>query len=129
MRKMVIRARENIWGAWAFLAGIILAVLVGVFAGDKINPFILWVLVALGLIVGYFVSENNAQSFLMASVSLTIVSYLGISGMVLSAAISGAQIGKVISSILGTLLMLFVPATIIVALKSVFSISVINTRE
>jgi hypothetical protein len=126
---MAIRARENIWGAWAFLAGIILAVLVGIFAGDKINPLILWILVGLGLVVGYFVSEKDAQAFLMASVSLTIVSYMGISGMVLNAAISGVQIGRVISSILGTLLMLFVPATIVVALKSVFSISLIKTKE
>lgn len=126
---MAIRARENIWGAWAFLAGIILAIIVGVFAGDKINQFLLWILVGLGLILGYFVSEKNAQSFLIASVSLTIVSYFGISGMVLSAAISGAQIGKVISSILGTLLMLFVPAAIVSALKMLFSISVISPKE
>jgi hypothetical protein len=126
---MTIRARENIWGAWAFLAGIILAVLVGIFAGDKINPLILWILVGLGLVVGYFVSEKDAQSFLIASVSLTIVSYMGISGMVLNAAISGVQIGHVISSILGTLLMLFVPATIVVALKSVFSTSIIKPKE
>jgi hypothetical protein len=63
---------------------------------------------------------------LIASVSLVIVSYIGMSGMVLNAAISGVQIGRMISSILGTLLMLFVPATILVALKTVFSISAIS---
>lgn len=126
---MAIRARENIWGAWAFLAGIILSVLVGLFAGDKINPLILWILIGLGLVVGYFVSEKDARTFLMASVSLAVVSYVGISGMVLNAAISGVEIGRVISSILGTLLMLFVPATIVVALKSVFSISIIKAKD
>lgn len=126
---MTIRARENVVGAWAFLAGIVLAVLVGVFAADKINPYIVWLLIALGLVVGYFVSEKDVQTFLLASVSLVIVSYVGISGMVLNAAISGVQIGRLVSSILGTLLMLFVPATIIVALKTVFSISNIGSKE
>lgn len=126
---MAIRARENVVGAWAFLAGIILSILVGIFAGDKINPYIIWVLVGLGLIVGYFVSEKNVRTFLIASVSLVIVSYVGISGMVLNAAISGVQIGRVVSSILGTLLILFVPATIIVALKTVFSISTIGSKD
>lgn len=123
---MAIRSRENILGAWAFLVGIILAVFVGLFAADKINPLILWILVGLGLVIGYFVSEKDARTFLIASVALTVVSYMGISGMVLSAAISGAQIGRTISSILGALLMLFVPATIVAALKSVFSISIIR---
>jgi len=126
---MVIRARENVIGAWAFLAGIILCVLVGVFAGDKINPYIVGALFGLGLVVGYFVAEKDVQTFLLASVSLVIVSYVGISGMVLNAAIRGVQIGPMISSILGTLLILFVPATIVVALKTVFSISRIRARE
>jgi hypothetical protein len=126
---MAIRARENVWGAWAFLIGIILAIFVGIFAGGMINPFIVWVLVGLGLVVGYFVPEKDVQTFLLAAVSVVIVSYIGISGMVLNAAIRGVEIGKVISSILGTLLMLFVPATILVALKTVFSISNIRTGE
>lgn len=126
---MAIRARESTFGAWAFLIGIILAVLVGIFAGDKINSLILWIIIGLGLIIGYFVSEKDARTFLMASAALTVVSYVGISGMVLNAAIMGVDIGKVISSVLGTLLMLFVPATIISALKTVFSISVIKVKD
>jgi hypothetical protein len=120
---MAIRARENVVGAWAFLSGIILAILVGIFAAEKINPYIVWILMGLGVVVGYFVAEKDVQTFLFASVSLVIVSYFGISGFVLNAALTGANVGKVVSSVLGTLLILFVPATIIVALKTVFSIS------
>ena len=126
---MTIRARENSLGAWAFLAGIVISAIVGIFAGDKINPYIIGVLFGLGGVVGYFVPEKDVKTFLLASISLVIVSYVGISGMVLNAAIQGVQIGPVVSSILGTLLMLFVPATIIVALKTVFSISRIRVRE
>ncbi len=124
----MIRARENVVGAWAFLIGLILAVLAGILAGSSIvnvniNPFILGILALLGIILGFFVAEKDVQIFLLASVSLVIVSYMGISGLVLGAAISGFNIGKIISSVLQTLLALFVPATIVVALKTVFSIS------
>ncbi len=120
---MVIRSRENLFGAWAFFAGIVLAIVIGFFAGSNINPIILGILSILGLVVGYFVSEKDVKTFLFASVALVIVSYAGISGLVLSAAIMGINIGKFVSSILGALLVLFVPATIIVALKTVFAIA------
>lgn len=123
----MIRARENLVGAWAFLIGVVLAILIGLLAGIfdsiEINPMILGILSILGVFVGYFVAEKDVRTFLIASVSLVIVSYTGISGLILGAAVSGFGIGKIISSVLQTLLALFVPATIIVALKSVFSIS------
>ncbi len=123
---MVIRSRENVVGAWAFLIGVLLAVLTGivtVFTRVSINPLLLGFLAFLGIVVGYFVAEKDVQTFLLASVSLVLVSFAGIQGLVLSAAIGGINIGKVITSVLGSLLFLFVPATIIVALKTVFSIS------
>jgi len=120
---MVIKSRENLLGAWAFLIGIILAVAVGIFAGAISSPIILGILAFLGIVVGLFVAEKDVNTFLLASVSLVIVSYMGISGLVLGAAIGGFYIGKIVASVLQTLLALFVPATIMVALKTVFSIS------
>ncbi|MDP1696080.1 MAG: hypothetical protein Q8L29_04150 [archaeon] len=120
---MVIRARENLVGAWAFLVGVILAILVGLFAGKNLNPVILYILAGLGIVVGYFVSEKDVQTFLFASVSLVLVTYAGVQGLVLSAALSGINIGNILSAMMGALLVLFVPATIIVALKTVFSIA------
>ncbi|MBX4212328.1 hypothetical protein KW787_02630 [Candidatus Pacearchaeota archaeon] len=121
----MIRSRENLIGAWAFLVGVLLSVGVGLFAGlfASVNQILLGILAILGIVAGYFVSERESKTFLVASVSLVIVSYAGISGLVLSAAIAGIDIGKIISSTLGALLMLFVPAAVIVALKTVFSIS------
>lgn len=123
----MIRARENLVGAWAFLIGVVLAIILGLlagaFSGIRITPVVLGILAFLGLFVGYFVAEKDIQTFLLASVSLVLVSYTGISGLILGAAISGFDIGRVISSVLQALLALFVPATIIVALKSVFSIA------
>ena len=120
---MPIRSRENLIGAWAFLAGIVLAVLAGIFAQRAISPLIIIILALLGVFVGYFVSEKNVQTFLIASVSLVITSFAGIQGLVLSAALVGIDVSRILSSILGSLLILFVPTTIVVALKTVFSIA------
>ena len=120
---MVIRSRENLFGAWAFLGGVILALLVGIFAGRSIDPVIPGILAVIGIVVGFFVSEKDVQTFLLASVSLVIVSYAGVSGLILNAAVLGVNIEKYVLGILGALLTLFVPATIIVAIKTVFSLA------
>ena len=125
---MVIRAQENSLGAWAFLIGIILAIIAGVFTRGSTDPVILIVIVVLGVVVGYFVAENNVQTFLFASVATVIASFAGIQGLATNVAltgitVSGVEIGKIMASVLTALLFLFVPATIIVALKTVFSIA------
>ena len=119
----MIRSRENLFGAWAFVVGIFIAIAVGVFTGNNINPFVLGIMALLGLVVGYFVAEKDVQTFLLASVSLVIVSYMGLSGLLIGAAISGLYVGKIISTVLQAFLTLFVPATIVVVVKTVFSIS------
>ena len=122
----MIRARENLIGARVFLIGLILAIVAGILSymfGRKANELIINILALLGIITGFFVSEKDVQTFLLASVSLVVVSYMGISGLVLGAAVGGFSIQRVIASVLQTLLALFVPATIIVAIKTMFSIS------
>jgi hypothetical protein len=120
---MVIKARENLIGAWAFLIGIILAIAVGIFFRSNINPTIFGILALLGIIAGFFVAEKDVQTFLLASVSLVLVSFAGMQGIVINAAVLGIDIGRILTSALGGLLVLFVPATIIVAVKTVFAIS------
>lgn len=120
---MVITSRENLLGAWTFLGGVVLAVLVGLFTQEKINPFILGILAFLGVVVGFSVAEKDVRTFLLASVSLVIVSYSGISGVFLNAAIGNFGIGQYVFTILGALMTLFVPATIVVAVKTVFSLA------
>ncbi len=123
----MIRARENIVGAWAFLIGSLLAIIVGIIAAVTKNtaadPAILGVLALLGLIVGYFVTEKDVKTFLLAAVSVVVVCYAGIQGLVINSAILGANIDKFVASVLGSMLFFFIPATIIVALKTVFSLA------
>jgi len=123
---MVIKSRESLIGAWAFFMGIIIAIIVGLasnLTARTVDPFILTILVVLGLVVGFFVAEENVQSFLLASVSVVLVCFAGLQSLVLRAAIGGLDISQVMTAILGSLLFLFIPASIVVAIKTVFSIA------
>jgi uncharacterized membrane protein len=124
---MPIKSRENLISAWAFLMGILLAILVGFFGGTNVNPILLLILAGLGILVGFFVAEKNVQSFLLASVSLVIVSFAGIQGLVSGSSINtintvvGVNFGRSAIAILSALLVFFIPSTIVVAIKTVFS--------
>ena len=110
--------RKNLLGAWAFLIGVILAVIFGLFF-DLTIAWVGWVLVLIGIIIGLLnIADAEVQPFLLAAAILVIVSYFG--GTVFDV----IKVGTLsLSNVLKSLLMLFVPATIIVALKSVFSLA------
>ena len=125
---MVIRIPEDNIAARAFLVGIIISIIIGALTGlwssFNMTPLVIGVLSVLGIIVGFFVAEEHAQTFLLASVSLVIVSSMSISGLFFGSAVIGVySLGKIFSSVMQALLALFVPATIVVAIKTVFSIS------
>jgi len=80
------------------------------------------ILVILGLIVGFMhTSGRDSQSFMWAGTALVVVSKFGMDSV--RGSLIGIGIGDAVSSVFGALLALFVPATIIVALKTVFSIA------
>jgi len=125
---MVIKSRENSIGAWAFLAGVILAVVIGLsttLLPNSLSQYsvqIYAILVILGVIVGFFnIQTEESQTFLWAGVALVIVSRFGMESV--TGSLLGIGIGTTVTSVFAALLALFVPATIIVALKTVFSIA------
>lgn len=127
---MAIKARENSIGAWAFLIGVILAILIGVFtilipipSLTKYSPQIYAILIILGVFVGFSinVTGKDSQSFLITGAILVIVSRFGMESV--TGSLIGIGIGDAVTSIFAALLTLFVPATIIVALKTVFSMA------
>jgi uncharacterized membrane protein YiaA len=122
----MVRSRENLIAAWAFLVGVILAILVGIFADqlDSARSLFYIALVVLGLVVGYLIVEDkNSTSFLIASVSLVIVGGLGNNSLMFISNLS--PILTYLVKVLAALLVLFIPATIIAALKSVFSLTTV----
>jgi hypothetical protein len=75
----------------------------------------LWTVFILGIIVGLLnVAHNEVDAFLTSGTVLVLISFLGIQVGVFS------QVAPVISNVLMGILTLFVPATIIVALKAAF---------
>ena len=77
----------------------------------------------LGLFVGFSINTQakDSQTFLVAGVILVIVSKFGMESV--TGSLIGIGIGDVVTSTFSALLALFVPATIIVAIKNVFSVS------
>ncbi len=124
---MVLRSKDNLWAAWAFLIGTVLALAVGVLSGflGSLNALIFALLLILGLVVGFGfvnVSGKDVHSFLMASVSLVIVSFAGAESIINIQFLS-INLGNMVTTTLGALLMMLIPATIVVAIKSLFTIS------
>ena len=127
---MGIISRENRIGAIAFLVGVVLAIVIGIGTSSifsistivKYSSHIYAVLVLLGIIVGFSikVSPKDTQVFLIACAVLVIVSKFGMESV--TGSLIGIGIGDTVSIIFAALLVLFVPATIILTLKTVFSL-------
>ncbi|MBS3074398.1 hypothetical protein J4447_02995 [Candidatus Pacearchaeota archaeon] len=107
---------SNTIGAWAFLIGVILAVILGLFQSSLGN--VVWipiVLVLIGLVVGLLnVGVGDANAFLIASLALVIVAFMGSSVLGVIPQIAG---------ILSALMVLIVPAAVIVSLRAIFVIA------
>jgi len=127
---MVLKSRENEVAAWSFLIGVVLAIFIGL--ATSFLPYELvksWsspiygVLVLLGLAIGFWnvPSGKDSQKFLIAGAVLVIVSRFGMESV--TGSLIGIGIGDAVSSVFSALLVLFVPATIVVALKNVFSVA------
>ena len=120
----MVRSKENLVGAYAFLIGVVLAVLLGLFNDslEQADGLFYTALVIIGLVVGFLnVSDKNSVNFLIASLSLVIVGALGTDPLIYIA--RGNYIIDALRNILVSLLVLFIPATIIVALKTVFAMA------
>ena len=99
-------------GRWAFLIGVVLAVIFGFFSA---GTWLSWVLVVLGLVVGLVnIGDKEVGAFLTAGTVMVLMGYFG--GQTLSSVLY-------LSSIFTNILTLFVPATIVVAVKSVLGLA------
>jgi len=107
------KKQGNVIGSWAFLIGVILAIILGLIG--EISSSMTILLVVIGLIVGLLnIGDEEVHPFLMSGVVLIIASTFG------------QQVVSEISflaNILDALLAVFMPATIIVALKNVFTLA------
>lgn len=132
---MVIKSKENEIGAWAYTLGVVLAVIIGLVLGfisgldlnvpgsSNYATYASVLLVIFGIAIGLLnVRAENVTTFLLAGVTLVLVNNLALQAVLQGFFVIG-PVGSILGAVFQSLLLLFVPATIIVALKSLFSIS------
>lgn len=96
-------------GKWAFIAGLVIAIL----AGFGLHyPWVAWILAILGLIVGFLnVGEEETPKFLLAAIGLL---------MSASAINTIPYIGDIGTAIIANLVAFISAAILVVALRSLF---------
>ena len=117
---MAKKTLGNLVGSYAFLIGVILAVVAGLFYNTAFisthNDAIITTLLVVGLIVGLLnISSKESSKFLMSGTVLVIASFFGL-GLV-------GSIVPMAGQMLAYMIAIFVPATIIVAIKNVFTLA------
>jgi hypothetical protein len=113
------KKNNNIIGSWAFTIGVIVALLLGILSSWFSAGAQQWLAVALvviGIIVGLLnVTGDESHQFLITAAILVFVSGSGASAL--------ALVWAPIASAFNYLMILFVPATIVVAIKAVFALA------
>ncbi len=125
----MLKSHENSVGAWAFLIGVVLALVAGIFTTLLPIPALIAysaqiysLLVLLGVLIGFMIVRGkDSQTFLIAGFIIVVVSKFGMDSI--SGSLIGIGLYDIVNSIFSAFFVLFVPATIIVALKTVFSIA------
>jgi hypothetical protein len=126
-------AKGDMWGkigSWAFLIGVIIALIVGLYAaynletnGETFGGIIAWILAALGAIVGLVsayglgtITEKEVPNFLLAGIAL-VVMYGVFKGIQLD-----PWIGSLLHGVSLSLSILIAPAVGILAIKAIWDI-------
>ncbi len=109
-------------GSWAFILGVLIAVVGGAVGGYAVAyaPWITLVLVILGLVVGFLnISQKEANDFLIAAIALSLVG-VGANAAQLSTI---PAIGSVVQAIVVNIAVFVAPAALVVALKAVWNLA------
>lgn len=101
-------------GFWAFIAGLVIAIVAGIVA-PKNDPIII-TLIVLGLIIGFLnITAKETMLFLLAVIALVAVGNV-------FAPLTAANIGMYLGNILGYIATLMAPAAIVVAVKTLWAV-------
>lgn len=113
-------------GNYSFIGGVIIALVLGLFANtDALRGAADWlwlVLVVLGLAVGFLnVSGKETKDFLLVTVALVVVAFAAKTQVDSWADLK--WIGPYLKGVFDTLLAFVVPASVVVALKEVWELA------
>ncbi len=111
--------QEGSIGKWAFIIGVIIAVIAGAMGGwvPAYMPWVALVLVVLGLVVGFLnIGAKETNDFLLAAIALILVGTLT---NLTSIPVAGTTLMYVVAMV-----STFVaPAALVVSLKAVYSLA------
>jgi len=103
-------------GQWAFMLGVILAILTGLVGSLIPAATVAMVLVVLGVLVGLMnVSGKEVTDFLIAAIALLLTGAAGLDAL--------PAIGSFIGPILTNIATFVAPAVVIVALRAVYELA------
>ncbi len=116
------------YGEWAFLLGVVLALIVGLFSTQlgEAKAYVMGVLVILGFVVGLLnVKEKEINSFLIATIAL--LALLNVMEPIQDTLQLLPEIGTTIavwlSGFLGALGAFVAPAALVLALKAIYNLA------
>jgi hypothetical protein len=103
-------------GSWAFIVGLILAVIAGFW---PIGTVMTSVLIILGLIVGFLnVTGKETNSFLFSTLVLVVMASQG--GQLLREI---QFVGPMLQSIFSAMMLFIIPGAVVVALKAIWALA------
>ena len=103
-------------GEWAFLVGVLLAIVLGLFPQALPTTTVTAVLVVLGIIVGLVnIIAKESHAFLLAAVALLVAGTAGYGVL--------PGIGDFLGAILANISTFVAPAAVIVALKAIYELA------
>jgi len=106
-------------GSWAFIAGLIIAVIVGLAKADQLGGLVALVLVLIGIVVGFLnVTEKEATPFLIAAIAL-----LATGSASSMSVITLLDLGARLTAALDAIAVFVAPAAIIVAVKQIYGLA------
>ncbi len=107
---------ETTWGEWAFFAGLITAIVLGITPAGSQAPWTSPAIAVLGLLIGFLnISSKETTKFMVAGIALLLVGSAGVQSL--------PWVGGYMDAILWNISQFVAPAILIVALKAVFTMA------
>jgi hypothetical protein len=108
--------KPTTWGEWAFFAGLVVAIVLGISPAGATAPWVGPTMAVLGLLIGFLnISAQETTKFLVAAVTLLVVGSAGVQSL--------PWVGSYMDAILWNISQFVAPAALIVALKAVLEMA------
>ncbi len=109
---------NQLLGRYAFVIGLGVAILVGLFPAVFAGPNISLLMVLLGLIVGFMnIQTKEVKHFLLAAITLLVAGGAGLNTITIM------NLGWYLGNILSNVTFFVAPAAVVVAVKSIFMLA------